>query len=123
MSPGADVVARYFAAVNAEDWGALQDLFTADAVLAATGSRTRRGRDDVIAHYPRVLAGYAEHLDRPTRRLDCASTTVVEISFTGRTVEGRPIAFDAVDVFDLRDGLIARLASWYDTAAVAALLA
>ncbi|WP_395103941.1 nuclear transport factor 2 family protein [Actinomadura sp. SCN-SB] len=123
MSAGDDVVARYFAAVNDEDWTALRNLFTADAVLSATGARTRHGREDVLAYYPRVLARYAEHLDRPTRRLDFASTTVVEIAFAGRTVEGRPVAFDAIDVFDLRDGLIARLASWYDTAAVAARLA
>ena len=123
MSSGDDVVARYFAAVNGEDWSTLRNLFTEDAVLAATGARTRRGRDDVLAYYPRVLAGYAEHLDRPTRRLDFGSATVVEITFAGRTVEGRPVAFEAVDVFDLRDGLIARLGSWYDTAAVAAMLA
>ncbi|MEU8802949.1 nuclear transport factor 2 family protein [Spirillospora sp. NPDC048819] len=119
---GADVVDRYFAAVNSEDWRGLRDLFTEHAVLTATGARTRHGRDDVGSYYPRVLSGYAEHLDLPVRRLDCGSTTVVEISFAGRRVDGRPVAFDAVDLFDLVDGRIARLASWYDTAAVAAML-
>lgn len=124
MSAGADddVVDRYFAAVNSGDWLGLRDLFTEHAVLAAPGVRTRHGRDAVGSYYPRVLSGYAEHFDRPGRRLDCGSTTVVEISFAGRRVDGRPVAFDAVDLFDLEDGRIARLSIWYDTAAVAAML-
>jgi hypothetical protein len=45
---------------------------------------------------------------------------VVEVAFTGRTTAGRPAAFDAVDVFDLAagSGLIRRLSTGYDTAAV-----
>ena len=113
-----DPVSAYFAAVNAEDWAALAELWEPDAELAATGARPRYGREAILAYYPRVLAGYAEHEDRPVRRIKDGSTVVVEVSFTGRTTAGRRVAFDAVDVFDLAGPRIRRLSTWYDTLAV-----
>ncbi|MFY9926569.1 MAG: nuclear transport factor 2 family protein [Streptosporangiaceae bacterium] len=117
---GFDVIGAYFGAVNAEDWAALAELWEPDAELVATGARPRRGREDVLAYYPRVLAGYAPHLDKPGRRITEGSAVVVEVSFTGVTGDGRAVAFDAVDVFDLTPDLvrIRRLSTWYDTAAV-----
>ena len=50
------------------------------------------------------------------------TTATVEIRFEGRLACGTPLAFDAVDVFDVRDGLISRLSSWYDSHAVRAAL-
>jgi ketosteroid isomerase-like protein len=115
-----DPVGAYFAAVNAEDWAALAELWEPEAQLVATGARPRHGREAILAYYPRVLAGYAEHEDRPVRRIKDGSTVVVEVAFTGRTTAGRAVAFDAVDVFDLApgSGRIRRLSTWYDTAAV-----
>ena len=115
-----DVVAAYFDAVNAEDWAALGALWAQDAELVATGARPRRGRDDVVAYYPRVLAGYVTHEDRPGRRITQGAAVMVEVSFIGVSGDGRPVAFDAVDVFDLTPDLtrIRRLSTWYDTAAV-----
>jgi uncharacterized protein (TIGR02246 family) len=118
-----EIIDRYFAAVNAGDWTALAELFAADALLVATGAPARHGRDAVVAHYPHVLAPFAEHVDTPTRQLRAGDTVVVEIAFTGRLHDGRPIAFDAVDIFDLAGDRIARLSSWYDTAAVSSLVA
>ena len=115
-----DPVSAYFAAVNAEDWAALAELWEPDAELVATGARPRYGREAILAYYPRVLAGYAEHEDRPVRRIKDGSTVVVEVAFTGRTTAGRAVAFDAIDVFDLApgSGRIRRLSTWYDTLAV-----
>jgi len=113
-----DPVGAYFAAVNAEDWDALALLWEPDAELTAAGARPRHGREEILAYYPRVLSGYAEHLDVPTRRITEGATVVAEIRFTGRTVSGRPVVFDAVDVFDLVAGRIRKLTTWYDTAAV-----
>lgn len=122
---GFDVIGAYFDAVNAEDWAALAELWEPDAELVATGARPRRGREDVLAYYPRVLAGYAPHLDKPGRRITEGSAVMVEVSFTGVTGDGRAVAFDAIDVFDLATAgpgpggaRIRRLSSWYDTAAV-----
>jgi len=113
-----DPVGAYFAAVNAEDWAALAELWKPEAQLVATGARPRHGREAILAYYPRVLAGYAEHEDRPVRRIKDGSTVVVEVSFSGHTTAGRAVAFDAVDVFDLAGPRIRRLSTWYDTAEV-----
>ena len=110
----------YFAAINAEDWPALETLWEADAELVATGARPRRGVREVVAYFPRVLAAYPVHVDTPGRRIAEGSAVVVEVSFAGRLASGQEVAFDAVDVFDLSpDGTrIRRLSTWYDTAAV-----
>jgi uncharacterized protein len=113
-----DPISAYFDAINAEDWDALAGLWAPDAELYPAGARSRHGREAVVAYYPRLLAGWAEHTDRPGRRITEAGTVVVEIAFTGKTREGRPVAFDAVDVFDLAGPRIRRLSIWYDTAAV-----
>lgn len=119
-----EVVARYFAAINAEDYGALGRVFAPDAVLRAVGGIERRGRDAIVAHFPKVLAGLPEHDDEPTRAvvgtLDGHPVVTVEIHFVGRTPTGALVEFDAVDVFDLTaDGsAITALSTWYDTAAV-----
>jgi hypothetical protein len=41
---------------------------------------------------------------------------VAEVTFSGTTADGRDVTFDAVDVFDLEDGLIRRFSNWYDIA-------
>lgn len=124
MIPLPDVVARYFTAINAEDYAALGPVFAPDAVLRAVGGIERRGREEIVAHFPKVLAALPEHDDEPTRAvvgtLDEHPVVTVEIRFTGRTASGAPVVFDAVDVFDLTaDGsAIVALSTWYDTAAV-----
>jgi ketosteroid isomerase-like protein len=118
MTSPEDPVSAYFDAINAEDWDALAGLWEPDAELYPAGGRPRHGREAILAYYPRLLAGWTEHIDQPGRRITEASTVVVEIAFTGTTGEGRPVAFDAVDLFDLAGPRIRRLSIWYDTAAV-----
>ena len=118
MTPPA--VERYFAAVNAEDWTTIRDVFAPDAELHSVGAPPRHGRDEIAAHFPRVLAALPVHHDEPTRVVVAGTVVLVEIHFSGRTPAGDPVEFDAVDVFDLTaDGTaIRRLSTWYDTAAV-----
>ena len=113
-----DPVSAYFEAINAEDWDALAGLWEPDAELYPAGGPPPHGREAIAAYYPRLLAGWAEHTDQPGRRITEASTVVLEIAFTGTTREGRPVTFDALDVFDLAGPRIRRLSIWYDTAAV-----
>lgn len=122
MTP--EAVERYFAAVNAEDWDAVGALFAPGAELRSVGAPTRHGRDAIVAHFPRVLAALPVHHDEPTRVVVAGDVVTVEIHFEGRTADGRDVAFDAVDVFDLADGgrTIAKLSTWYDTAAVGRML-
>jgi uncharacterized protein (TIGR02246 family) len=113
-----DPVSAYFDAINAEDWDALAGLWAPDAELYPAGGRPRQGREAIAAYYQRLLAGWAEHVDQPGRRITEADTVVVQIAFTGTTHEGHPVAFGALDVFDLAGPRIRRLSIWYDTAAV-----
>jgi ketosteroid isomerase-like protein len=109
-------VRKFFEALNAEDFVRLAGLWTEAAELIAVGSRPRRGVDDVLAYYYPLFGPWAEHTDQPTRWIVAGDTVVVEVHFTGVTQEGRQLEFDAVDVFDLEDGAIARLSTWYDLA-------
>ena len=118
MTNPEDPVSAYFDAINAEDWDALAGLWEPDAELYPAGGRPRHGREAIGAYYPRLLAGWTAHTDQPGRRITEASTVVVEIAFTGTTREGRPVTFDALDMFDLAGPRIRRLSIWYDTAAV-----
>lgn len=106
---------RYFASINDEDWDGLAALFHPEAQLRAPGIGAVGGGEGVAGYYQAALAPYPEHRDEPTRILLCDSTATVEIHFDGRLANGRPLSFDAVDVFDFRDGLIHRLSSWYDS--------
>lgn len=123
-----DVVARYFAAINAEDYDALGPVFAPGAVLRAVGGVERHGREEIVAHFPKVLAALPTHHDEPTRAvvgtLDGHPVVTVEIHFTGRSVGDAPVEFEAVDVIDLTpDGTeITSLTTWYDSAAVGRML-
>lgn len=109
-----EVIGAYFAAINSENWDALAELWHPDAVWRAVGARPRRGREDILTFYPRALALYPEHNDEPTRIIEKEDTIVVEITFTGKTPRGKPVTFEAVDVFDMEGGLIRRFSSWFD---------
>lgn len=118
-------IREYFRCLNEEDHEAFARLWHADAELVAVGTRTRRGRDDVLTYYRAALGPWPTHHDEPTRILPCGSAVTVEIHFSGATAAGRPVEFDAVDVFDLDGGgaSILRLSTWYDIDKVRKLLA
>lgn len=123
--PRADdaVVRSYFVCLDAEDWATMRTLWNEDAELRAVGARPQQGVDAIIAFCGRIFAPWRRHSDSPTRFLTCGETIVVEVAFTGTTQDGRDVAFDAVDVFDLRGGRIQRLSTWYDIAYARRLLA
>ncbi len=108
------VLDAYFDGLNTEDWQGLEGLMCDDAELWAPGA-DRHGAAAVAAYFRDALAPYPDHRDEPGRRFIDGSTAVVEIRFIGRMATGAPMEFDAVDVFDLRNGRIARLTSWYDS--------
>jgi ketosteroid isomerase-like protein len=113
-----DIVGRYLAAVNAEDWPSLRALFAETASFRAVGSRERRGRQDVMAYFTPLFGPWRAHEDVLTRALPSGSSVTAEIRFNGTSAAGRDVTFDAVDVFDIEDGLIVSLSSWYDLVAV-----
>jgi ketosteroid isomerase-like protein len=117
-----EVVAAYFDRLNGENWDGLMELFHEDAELTAP-SNTWRGRSEIGTYYRRTLAAFPEHLDQPGRVIASGDTAAVEIAYEGRMKDGREIRFDAVDIFDVQDGRIRRLTTWYDSAAVRKLVA
>lgn len=117
-----DAIAAYFESINGEDFERLESLFHDDAELIAPGGGPRRGLEAVGSYYRDALRPYPVHRDEPTREVYAGDTVIVEIHFEGALASGRPLEFDAVDVFDFRDGRIARLSSWYDSQRVIAAL-
>ncbi len=87
--------------------------------MRVVGKGRLEGVGAALAYFETLLAGFAEGTDRPTRFLASGNSVVVEIDFDGRTVGGHPVAFSAVDVFDISDGKIKSLSVWYDSLDVA----
>ncbi len=112
------VVAAYFDRLNAEDFDGLLDLFADDGEVRPLGGRGRRGREQLRAYYRAALEPYPEHRDEPGRVLVSGSTATVSIRYEGRLANGRPISFDALNVYELAGGRIAVITSWYDSHAV-----
>lgn len=107
-------VRTYFEALNAEDWPRFAEVWADTAELQAVGSRARHGRQDIMSYFLPLFEPWARHVDRPTRFIVAGDTVVVEIVFTGLTPAGKELNFAALDVFDLSEGVIARLVTWYD---------
>ena len=116
------VVKGYFTALNDEDWDLMASVLHPELDLIPSGSRPRIGADKAIAMFQKIFERFPVHQDNPTRFLEAGNTVVVEITFNGATQDGREVAFDAVDIFDVEDGRICRLSQWFDTAALAAML-
>jgi len=111
-----DCVRAYFEAINAEDFERLAGVWTPKAELRAVGARPRRGREEIMGYFRGVFEPWASHFDRPMRVIVAGDVVVTEIEFKGVTHYDKELTFDALDVFDLADGLIARLTTWYDLA-------
>lgn len=117
-APPPPAVASYFRCMNTDDWDGLREVLAPDVEVRPVGVPPRHGVDDAVAYYSGLLAGFDEHDDQPRRYLVAGDSVTVEIHFVGRTASGSPVEFDAVDVFDLVDGRIARVSVWYDTLGV-----
>jgi ketosteroid isomerase-like protein len=110
MSPGevADLIARYNEAWNRQDLDAIHALHHPEIVFDNhTAGERAEGADDVRAHIGRIFA------NNPTMRFRTRSLhagedfAVCEWTLT-LDRDGRTLEWDGVDVFPIRDGLIAR---------------
>ena len=109
------IIQAYFDRMNSEDWEGLGDLFDEDAVLEAPGFPRQRGRETVRGYFRAALGIYPKHYDDPVRIVVAGDTVTVNIHYEGTLANGHQLSFDAVDVFDLRDGKIVEQTSWYDS--------
>jgi len=119
----AAVVRRYFAAVNARDWDAFRAVLHPEVSIRQGEPLEAHGVERVTRLYQAIVAQWAEHEDAPTRILVDGDEAAVEITFTGRRHDGTPVTFPAMDVIGLRDGLVHRVSTWYDTEVVLPLIA
>jgi ketosteroid isomerase-like protein len=119
-----DVVNRYFETMNAERWEEFAAVWTDDAVVVPVGTRPRRGPGEIVAFYSGLFKAWSTHWDQPVRFLTSADGWIAAtVTFTGRSQRGRDISFDAVDVFEFREGRICALQNYYDLLLVRSLLA
>jgi ketosteroid isomerase-like protein len=117
------IAKRYFTAVNESRLGDLAAVFAEDAVLSFPMLPPVEGRRAIRDFYAGVLVFYPERRDDITRWFASEGGDVAaEITFVGRTSTGRNVAFDAVDVFTIRGGMIQRLNIYYDSAKVLQML-
>jgi uncharacterized protein len=110
-----EIVQAYFDRLNAEDWDGLAELFHPEAELEAPGFPRQKGREAVSTYFRSALSIYPEHFDDPVRVIVAGDTATVDIHYEGKLANGHQLSFDAVDVFDFRDGLIYQETSWYDS--------
>lgn len=115
-----EIVQDYFRFANTEQWDRLAGLFTEDATYRTPGARRRNGRADVAAFYPKAFSDWATHQDTPGLVIVDGDVAAVEIVFSGTTHGGKAVTFECVDIFRMRDGLIATLSTWYDLGPVRA---
>lgn len=112
-------VEGYFAAINEDRFDALTHLFVEHVEIHTVGAKPVAGRDAAITHFRNLLDRFVEHEDRVTRWIEAVAgnsgNIVTDIAFTGRLRDGRAVNFSALDVFDIDDGRITKVATWYDT--------
>lgn len=87
------------------------------------GRRLIAGRHSVLAWYDGLFAPWSHHHDEVVRAAVAGDIVTAEIVFTGATRDGRPVRFEALDVFHLCDGRIVDLAIWHDVLTTRRLLA
>ncbi len=117
------IAKRYFTAVNESRLDDLAAVFAEDAVLSFPMLPPVVGRKAIREFYAGVLVFYPERRDDITRWFVSEGGDVAaEISFVGRTSSGRNVAFDAIDVFTVRNGAIQKLTIYYDSAKVVEML-
>ena len=113
----------YFTAVNESHLDELAAVFAEDGVLSFPTLPPVEGRKTIREFYAGVLTFYPERRDDITRWfVSDGGDVAAEISFVGRTATGRDVAFDAIDVFTIKNGVIEKLAIYYDSAKVIEML-
>jgi ketosteroid isomerase-like protein len=109
------VAKAYFSAVNETRLDDLAKVFAENARLEFPQQEPIQGRQAIRAFYEGVLQFYPERFDQVTRYFsDGQGGVAAEIHFEGKTLTGRPVVFDAVDLFRTSGGEIQELRIFYD---------
>jgi ketosteroid isomerase-like protein len=104
-----DLIGRYNAAWNAQALDAIVGMHTPDMVFHNhTSDESVEGTEQVRAHIGGIFDGYPD-LRFEERALKCAEDfAACEWTARATLADGRVAEWDGVDVFSVREGLIAR---------------
>ncbi|CAN5210289.1 hypothetical protein BH09ACT6_BH09ACT6_05610 [soil metagenome] len=116
------LIGRYFAAINSDDWDEVRQVYAEDGVYQGSGGKPQQGIDSIVAYYPKLFSAWSVHTDTPTTITIGSGTARADVVFTGTTRDGRDVRFDAVDDFVLRGERLASVTTTYDLDAVRALM-
>lgn len=111
------VIETYFKSVNEHDWVRLEEIFDPNVVVQHGMEISAHGSEKAIKLLTAVVRQFEQHEDIPVRTIVDGKAAAVEIEFEG-ILNGQEIRFEAVDFFDINEGRITKVASWYDTAFV-----
>ena len=116
--PLRDTVERFVVAVEAGDTvKALEDFYAPDATMHENGDPPRRGREALIAHERRNLAGVRWQRARCVRPVLVADDrAVVRWVFEYETLAGRQVRFEELAYQVWRDHRIVEETFFYDPA-------
>ncbi len=118
-----EVTRRYFSSLNETRLDDLGKVFAVDAKLHFPGYEPICGRAAIQSFYTKVLKYYPKHFDNPVKFFFSEDGSIaVEIHFEGKTINGLPMIFDAVDVFEVGNGQLKTLRIRYDSAKVIQML-
>jgi ketosteroid isomerase-like protein len=104
------VMARHDAAWNAQDLDAIMATYSGDIVFQnhTAGEDPVSGSDAVRAHLAGIFARWPDMRFSSRRLYVSPEFCTSEWTATATAPDGRRLEWDGVDVFPLRDGLIAR---------------
>jgi steroid delta-isomerase-like uncharacterized protein len=112
MPPDPEVerlIARYNEAWNAQDLDTIASLHSPDVVFHNhTAGERVEGAEAVRAHIGRIFERWPDLRFRSRRLYAAEDFAVSEWTATATRPDGTRIEWDGVDVFPIRDGLIAR---------------
>lgn len=119
-----DTVRHFFNLLNAEDYAALREAFTEDAAWLPQqknmpGAGEYRGRDVILDTFLIPIRKSFAGADPQNEILSIAangSTVLLETHGTGALADGRPYDNRYAWAFELRDGKVAEVREYMDSA-------
>ena len=110
MSNPSDLIERHDAGWNTHDLDEIMATYTGDIVFQnhTAGENPVIGSDNVRAHLAGIFARWPDMRFSGRRLYLSQEFCVSEWTARATTPDGRRLEWDGVDVFPLRDGLIAR---------------
>ena len=113
----AELIHEFFRRFDAEDVDGLLELFTDDCSFSMIlYHRDVVGKVELADMFRLHLANWSEHREHATSVIVEGDAGASELHFEGVTTGGKHVVMDNLNVWDFRDGRIARIRVYADTA-------